>query len=84
MFKNIKHTWVPVLDPLLVRDGPLGVPAFLKLTYYASTAPGPARIAVEVREARNIHDFSDIHAHCVNFAWYPRRLCYPLGLQIRL
>ena len=33
MFKNIWHIWRPVLDPLLVHDGPLGAPAFVKLAY---------------------------------------------------
>ena len=34
MFKNIEYTWLPVLDPGLVRDGSLGAPAFLKLAYW--------------------------------------------------
>ena len=33
--KNIKHTWLPVLDPPLVRDGPLGAPTFMKLAHCA-------------------------------------------------
>ena len=36
MFKNIWHTWLAVLGPPLVRDGPLGAPAFLKLAYWAN------------------------------------------------
>ena len=34
MFKNISPIRLPALNPPLVRDGPLGVPAFLKLAYW--------------------------------------------------
>ena len=34
VFKNIWHTWWPVLDPLLVSDGLLGAPTFVNLAYW--------------------------------------------------
>ena len=33
MFENIYNTWRPVLGPPLVRDGPLGAHAFVKIAY---------------------------------------------------
>ena len=89
--KNILHsdTWRPVLDPQLVCNGPLGVPAFVKFAYWLAGHPTcNLNIFASPQACMAIEVFVDTDLSCVmchkSTKFREHSLCQKLLMQLAI